>query len=104
MSELAAAQARIAEIERAAELPNCNASHATIADYTEELRAHAMHLAAENLRLREDAKLVCRDYVSEMPDFNWADYGLADIEDATDGDTLMAAMRRIMGISAARKA
>ena len=44
---------RLAAIEKAAQLPDLNASVPTIGHYAEELRAHALHLAAENLRLRE---------------------------------------------------
>ena len=55
-TELAEAQSRLDAIEKAAQLPNCNGSHETIVEYIEELRAHALHLAAENARLREDAE------------------------------------------------
>ena len=53
---LAAAQSRLAAIEKAAQLPELSAVYPRINDYVEALQDHALHLTDENARLREDAE------------------------------------------------
>lgn len=123
-TELAAANDKLAEIEKAAELPEdalvCEFSLDSPPEYENAkwvdekaynaIRTHALHLAAANARLREDARHAATSMVMAFQGVGYAFEH--DIIKAAEADILSAketrgstndALRRIYAIDAARK-